>query len=185
MIQVLTSTIVALACAATIGASVVAAATVDTNLEIKCGNQSGNYVSAVTGDRVKFAITLKNLSGTKAMATVTLRAEVPTIPGTLVSETRTIALKPRQTKKEWMEGRVPADKSGVLMIDATAELGGESDSDHAELTFGPSKIGGSTESWFSRAYLRMLVKGLMLALASDDPEAPTASTMSAVKLLFR
>src|SRR5262245_59482536 len=82
MKTMLTSVFVALALAATLGANV-ASANVAVQLEIKnqSTNTAGHFVSATTGQKVKFTATLKSQVGKKATAVVTLRADVPTIPG--------------------------------------------------------------------------------------------------------
>ena len=186
MKTLLTSVFVALVLAATLGANV-ASANVAVQLEIK--NQStntvGHFVSATTGQKVKFTANLKSLVGKKATGVVTLSANVPSIPGCTVTETRTVNLAGYEVKKEWMVGEVPVGRAGVLLVDISATVNGVTATDHAELTFGPAKTSSSfSDNWFSQAYVRMLVKGLMLALASSEPEA-TATTMGAVKLLFR
>ena len=187
MKRMLTTGVVALAFALTRGANVAAADHVDVQLDIKnqITNQAGHVVSATTGQKVKFSIKVKNLSKQKVTATVVLDATVPSIPGCTVSETRTIELAPRQTKQEWMSGDVPVGRSGVLLVDATATIGTHTDTDHAQLTFGPAKTTESAgEGWFQQAYVRMLVKGLMMALASDT-DGFSEGTISDVKSLFR
>lgn len=187
MKRMLTTGFVALAFALTLGANAAAADHVDVQLNIKNQNtdQAGHVVSAATGQKVKFTIKVKNLTKQKATATVVLNATVPSIPGCTVTETRTVELAPRETKQEWMSGNVPVGKSGVLVVDASATIAGHTDTDHAELTFGPGKTTESSgETWFHQAYVRMLVKGLMMALASS-PDGVSESTISDVKSLFR
>ncbi len=83
----------------------------DVQLDIKnqTTNQLGHNVSATTEQKVKFTITVKNLSKKKSTATVMLTATVPSIPGCTVSEARTIELSPSETKKEWGASRLPRD----------------------------------------------------------------------------
>ncbi|HZM17685.1 MAG TPA: hypothetical protein VFE28_16945 [Candidatus Krumholzibacteria bacterium] len=185
MKTMLTSVFVALALAATLGAKV-ASANVAVQLEIKnqSTNTAGHFVSATTGQKVKFAATLKSLVGKKATGVVTLRANVPSIPGCSVTETRTVTLSGHEVKNEWMAGVVPTGRSGVLLVDISATVNGVTATDHAELTFGPSKTAGISDRWFNQAYVRLLVKGLMMAITSDETQ-PTNTTMGAVKLLFR
>ncbi len=187
MKRMLTTGFVALAFALTLDANAASADHVDVQLEIKNQdtNQAGHAVSATTGQKVKFTIKVKNLSRQRVTATVVLNAAVPSIPGCTVSETRTIEFAPRETKQEKMSGDVPVGRSGVLLVDASATIGSHTDTDHAELTFGPAKTTESTgESWFQQAYVRMLVRGLMMALASD-PDGVSEATISDVKSLFR
>lgn len=185
MKRMLTTGVVALAFALTLGANAASADHVDVQLEIKNGGQSGHVVSAITGDKVKFTIKVKNLSKQKASVTVVLNATVPSIPGCTVTETRTIQLAPRETKQESMSGDVPVGRSGVLLVDASATIGPHTDTDHAALTFGPAKTTESAgEGWFHQAYVRLMVKGLMMALANST-DGVADGTFSDVKSLFR
>jgi hypothetical protein len=185
MKRMLTTGVVALAFALTLGANAASADHVDVQLEIKNGGQSGHVVTATTGEKVKFTVKVKNLSKQSAPVTVVLTATVPSIPGCTVTETRTIQFHSRETKQEWMSGVVPVGRSGVLLVDVSATIGTHTDTDHAQLTFGPAKTTESAgEGWFHQAYVRVLVKGLMMALANST-DGVVDGTISDVKSLFR
>ena len=187
MKRMLTTGFVALAFALTLGANAASADHVDVQLEIKNqhNGQAGHVVSATTGQKVKFTIKVKNLSKQRVSMTVVLNATVPTIPGSTVSETRTIQLAPRETKQESMSGNVPVGQSGVLLVDASATIGTHTDTDHAQLTFGAAKTTESAgDGWFHQAYVRLMVKGLMMALANST-DGVADGTFSDVKSLFR
>jgi hypothetical protein len=185
MKRVLTSCVVALALAAVLGVSA-ASAHVDVKLNIKNLNneQQGNHISAATGERVKFTLTVKNLSSRRQQATVTV---VGGIPGCMITEVRTVELAPKETKKEFLVGEVPVGESGLLTVSATAVLSdGNTDSDNGSVLFGPAKLSSPSGSIFKRIYVQMLVRGLLAGLASDDEGARSlTASMSDVKSLYR
>ena len=185
MKRVLTSCVVALALAAVLGVSA-ASANVDVQLNIKnqSTDQQGNHISATTGQQVKFTLTVKNLSKKKQMATVMV---VGGIPGCMVREVREILLAPKETKKEFLTGAVPPGKAGLLTVRAEAVLAdGNTDSDSGSVTFGPAKLSAAGGTIFQRIYVRMLVRGLLAALAGDDSGARSVTaSISDVKSLYR
>ena len=183
MKRVLTSCVVALALAAVLGVPV-ASAQVDVSLNIKnlITDQQGNNIRATTGQTVKFTLSVKNLSSKRQNITVTV---VGGIPGCMIREVRTVEFGPKETKKEFVKGDVPAGKSGLLTVQATGVLaGGGSDTDNGSVAFGPTKV-GSASSVFQEVYLRMLVRGLLAALESDDGPVSTMSSMGDFKSFYR
>ena len=182
MRRLLIASFAGLGLAAVLGVAA-ASAQVDVQLNIKnqSTDESGNNIHATTGQKVKFTLTVKNLSSKKQDVTVTV---VGGIPGCMIREVRTVHFAPKETKKEFVSGPVPAGKSGLLTVQATAVLaGGSSDTDSGSVAFGPAKLASGRV--FYDVFVRMLVRGLLAALESDDASVSTLSSMGDFKSLYR
>jgi hypothetical protein len=146
----------------------------------------GKFVTASAGDSITFQLRVKN----NRKETVTVECVLDAgIPGCMIQEVETVTLGKGKQAKEIVVGTVPADESGLLMIDVQCtSSAGDVKSDHAELAFnlGGKATGeahGSRGGIWQQVLLRALSKRLLAGLDADGPVAETS--ISRVKNIYR
>lgn len=185
MRKMILSSALALVIGCGIGVSVASAQLVmDLLIENKSTQDVGTQITAAPGDRVKFSLELRNLSGEKVAADVTV---IGGIPGCMIEETVSTTLASNQKRRQNVSGRVPDGHAGQLLtveVRALASDGGMAMAQGSvNLVASKTGSGASEPSPFARTFLRMLAKGLIQSMQNDD--GPASTSLSGLKSLFR
>ena len=201
MKRLLNTRAVALAFTLVLGASLVSADGMNENtppgkkplrVELHISNnttgEGGNSVTASAGDEITFKLRVKNNRKDPVSVECVLDAG---IPGCMIQEVRTVMLGKGKQAKEIVMGTVPAEQSGVLMIDVIC-TSSASDvmSDHAELAFNldakatGEAHGGRSGIW-QQILIRTLAKSMLAGLAADGDEIIAETSMSRLKNIYR
>ena len=150
--------------------------------------ESGHSVMASTGDEIQFKARVKSNRPETVDVECVLDAG---IPGCMIQEVENITLSKGKQVKETVFGTVPAEESGLLVIDLVCtSSAGDVASDHAEMAFNldgkaEGEAHGGRGGIWQQILVRTLANSLLAGLASDGDDPVANTSISRVKNIYR